>query len=411
MVRCRVVLSAALFFVVLPSITMDRIVAMDKRDKSIKKVINIAGIKGVTFCGNEEILINRWARYDEKGEFCKVINVSNNQCIDLLAQAGKSFRSLNPDSDKKRVLLSGDFKDVFIYDSQAKKMHSQRLSYIRRAWAIGFGCSPHTILFENSSSRSTISSCDYYDGSTVLEEKLSAILEKNPALYVDKYLPTQKILLFSTSQAIEGAYLYDCVEDELRCLVEHNVGYADCSSDASFVIYHHGPYHSTDRCSRVGGGKYVCDRNGCYILHLHNKRLIALDHDNDYCDSVVIHPSNKIVTTLSAVEKVIRHFCVQTGRCIAQHYSPTPEKDRICQKAEGRSNQDCLSFSSDGTMFAAIFPTQCVIYKVPFKVIYEVGDKKKFALMLWALKKYDDGLLPNEVVRLFMENVMKISKL
>ncbi len=406
MVRCRPALSMAICFVVSSGSAMDQPDFVLK--SSIKKVISIAKVRGITFCGNKEVLINRWASGEE---CCKVIDLSNNQCTDLLAQTdGKPFRflttqSLTYDNYKKRVLLYDDRCDVLVYDSETKKTYGTRLSESNACHPVAFGCSPNTILFETRSR--SISSYNYDDHSIVVEEKLADLLKNNDGFYVTDYLPTQKILLFSGLLADRGAYLYDCVENKLKCLMKTHPGYLGCSFDESFVVYHHGPYHSRERCLQD-----ICDRNGCYILHLHHNQLIALDHKNDPCCSVVIHPSNKFVTTLSTVEKVIQYFSAQTGRLIGQQYSPTPEKEKICSKTPaGHSNQDCLSFSPDGTMLAVAFPTQCVIYNVPFKVFYEVGEKKQFALILWALQNYDDGLLPNDVVRLLMNKIMEISRL
>lgn len=421
MIRYRVILSHIIFFMIVPAAAMDQPLSVFSQQKSIKKIIDVAEAQSIAFCGNEEILINRWGNIGAKQELTKVINVSNGQCIDLLAQTKSDvFYSLITDNlednNKRRALLFDcHSKKMLVYDSQTKKTYSQISP--NDCCPVAFGCLPNTIMFQYNHNLAEsydyiMQPCNYYDGSIVLDEKRAEFLKKRTEFFIIKHLSTKKMLLrFRDCDVMPGLYLYDCVKDELTCLIKHYVGYADLSSDESFVVYGHGHWHP--KTCETMNGEYICDHNRCYLLPLHtnlphdNKPIEVRDEGNCF-RRLRIHPNNKFFITLSRTKAEIQYWCAQTVECVATHYSPIPEKDKSINDIR---DQGFISFSPDGTMLAVAFPAQCVIYNVPFKVIYGIGAKKKFTSILLLLKNYQDGLLSKEIVQLLMKKIMDVSKL
>jgi WD40 repeat protein len=422
MSRYPVVLSAAIFFVVLLNNAMDQPPFVFPQQKLIKKIINIAGIQAMTFLDNNQIIILNTCSDPAKHRkpFLKVIEVfSNAKPVDLCpaSQCMVFNPILVPDSGKTKVLCPGGRNlegEVLVYDSQTKEKYNIKMPLVVLfPGTTSFGYLPNTIMFESGTFQAM--SYNYHDNTMVLEEKITSALRKIKKLAINNYLPTEKIIFISSaSHGSGGVYLYDLAGHKKKeCLTERRATEIECSSDESFIVLQKGPVHS-NTCPYVEYGNervYTCDCNRGYIVNMHDKECISLHNNDNHRCSIAIHPNNKCVATLSGIDNVIQYWCAKTGKYIAEHQSPTSEIDKLRPIPYDYSNKDRLSFSADGTMLAVIFPTQCVIYNVPFKVIYGIEAKNKLTSILLLLKNYQNGLLPQELVQLLMKKIVDVSKL
>lgn len=211
--------------------------------------------------------------------------------------------------------------------------------------------------------------------------------ERNMCAILDEY---EKKALFSTVEII----------------TQQNITNAEYSSDKVFIAFQAYPH--TNLCARMEYGDedgYMCDcNNRCYILYVHNNHCIALNDNNIHHHALAIHPNNKFITTLSGVDNLVHYWCAQTGNCVATHQSPTPIQDKAGHiDYVGRRR---LSFSADGNLLAAVFPTKCVVFNVPLEVLYGMG-RDKLMWILWCLKNYETNgsSLPKDIVNVLFDKL------
>lgn len=390
--------------------------AMDKQDKSINKIIDIGGIQAVKILGNDQVIIlNAFNRPQKSRQsFLKVIDLSSDAHPIDLHPEGHCCR-FNPilfsDSSKTKALCIGGidrYCSIFVYDSQTKKHVTPMIpACVMNSRTLNFGALPHTVVFQGGIN--PVHLYNYDDDTVVLEENITDALVKNEKIWIQQFLPMNKMILSRDNDGAVGIYLYNLTNHEIECLSKRRATDVEYSSDESFIAFQHGPVHLMD-CPHMEYNKeyiYSCDCSNCYIVHMHNKQCIPLGNDNSHRCSIAIHPHNKYVATLSGIDNLIQYWCAKTGKCVAQQQSPTPVIDKLKRIPEEYSFRDRISFSADGTMLAVAFPTKCVIFNTPFEVHFG-PEANKNIFVWWFLKHYEDGLLPNELMQLLIQKTRDV---
>jgi hypothetical protein len=173
---------------------------------------------------------------------------------------------------------------------------------------------------------------------------------------------------------------------------ESRIGHTLMSRDNSFAI------HMT--CHRV------------HLIDLIGKKSTIVLRNNDHrkhC-SVIIHP-NKYIFTMSCHTDSTMQIWDEMGNCILQQKSPTPDQDDEKERARNYSAYwDAFSLSACRKYLAVAFPTQCVIYRLPFKIIYGLKARDIFPYKFFLLKNYDNNMLPHDMVRLILKKCMYVSR-
>lgn len=147
------------------------------------------------------------------------------------------------------------------------------------------------------------------------------------------------------------------------------------------------------------GQTFISTNNafGVYLI-LNCAHFVKLTGENkpralrDPCASVMIHPNNKYIFTMSCHGDSTIQIWDSNGVCILRQQSPTPDEDNAKERARNYSAYwNAFSLSDCGKYLAVAFPTQCVIYELPFKMIYGI-DRGRLMRIVFFLKNIFGGI-------------------
>jgi hypothetical protein len=232
------------------------------------------------------------------------------------------------------------------------------------------------------------------DNSKQLQKPISSFLSKHNGAHLQYYNSTTQQAIYSDRN---GLYTHNFKNDfaSPRRVVtefESRRGYTLVSFDNVFAIHM--------SCHHI------------YLIDLIGKKatlLLSDDVNRKHC-SVIIHPSKYIFTMSCQTDSTIQVWD-EMGNCILQQKSPTPDADDEKETARNYSAYwDAFSLSACRKYLAVAFPTQCVIYRLPFKIIYGLKARNIFPYKFFLLKNYDNNMLPYDMVRLILKKCMYVSR-
>ena len=397
--------------------------AMDSKQFVIKKEkfgtdINIPNIKEVIFLGNSEIIA-----YQATGA-AFIIDLFHNEISGALNHYVKNSRwRLCSDQSKTRAMFSSeDLSGVVVYDSLSKKIKSKDfpLTLLRdNKWNTCFDESkPTSILCSGIMNR--IISGDY------MSEKINSEIFISQ-LYNNDEFKSHQYVFDSLSQstaiisAFYGGFRID-YESESHPHKNYPIESSSscknyvCSSDISFIAHYSdmaqdvivSPYAVNEEMYR----KALIPTSGCCITNIKTGDNTYLNHDKGVriapC-SIEFHPNNEVLVTMSAGSRIIEYWQAATGQLLARQQLPIYYAGKFINEV-GRLYK-YLSFSANGTLLAAAFPTEdglsdkIVVCDVPFEAQCGI-TKDRLIWMLWWLRnhQHDGNLLPKDIVRLLLHS-------
>ncbi len=201
-----------------------------------------------------------------------------------------------------------------------------------------------------------------------------------------------------------------------------------CNSDMSFIAHYSDLAqdiviaHYSDLAQDIVGT--VCNdeesyrvpltlASGCCLTNIKTGDNTYLNHDKGVriapC-SIEFHPNNEVLVTMSAGSRIIEYWQAATGQLLARQQLPIYYAGKFINEV-GMLHK-YLSFSANGTLLAAAFPTEnglsdkIVVCDVPFEVQGGV-ERSKLIWILWCLKNYklDGNFLPKDIVRLLFNSL------
>jgi len=433
MIACRVVLSVAIFFVVLPNIAMDQSGIVTVLEKSVWKCAT-AEQANIAFIENDRVIVHQ----KKKNPPAQVVHLFDGRRpvnLSLCCSAQKCHSFITTDQSKKRALLWCRHEDDYsynltVYDAAKNDVIecSDIPSNVRQGYSVDhchwkncFDESKPSSILTQVFMIGTVESYDYLAKDDAQDEgKLSSFAQdhrRGNHAYVFDSLRAKAAVVSQVATGFMINYGSNFnksmhVPKEIPILKKSlPTRHYLCSSDRSFIAYY--SQFLQDDCSSQGKDReneHVptsgCDCNVCYIVHTKGGDPIRL-HNNDIgvkpC-AMAIHPNNKALVTMSAGKRAIEYWAIQDGSLI--------KRQRLRLSVDGSFASEVgtcgeyVSFSANGKFLAAAFPAQYMILPVPFDVLYGIGAEKKVPLILWVLS---DRLLPKELVQLLINNIMKVS--
>lgn len=366
-----------------------------KKGLSVIKEITSIDIDDIAFIGNNFLVLHKECFNGLDDFFTRVVNLSDDRRENILTGRFPVINSTHLISafDKKSVMwqytIPGNEHQYVVcwqdYDSLSSTLSPKVHACEWPPQALG----DHGALISNLDGNEA----EVYwrkKGTWYLEKGITSFIQKNPGLYIVKYLPDNKALCKSIN-INSGYYVYDFKKNEMSSFIlfdnasPYNI---ECSSDGSFIAINDG---AISILSLRDGQKKVLKIKGSW------------DDKDEYDDKVrsaiEFHPNNIILAWLQ--KNIIRYWDALTGEKydIEHVYSNQQEKNILEQKL--REPKRGISFSADGSRIAGLFGNMCLVFNVPKEVRYGLSYRK-FGVIILALKeKVNDDLLQS-ILRRFI---------
>ncbi len=352
----------------------------------VKKTIPFKECHHIAFLENKALLISSKSDRQPSGVF----DWKKNKQIDhpLLKHDLFAFKI---DRWNRNILPWGGGKKIM----QGYNIKSQQL------WAISIPEHTRIIDFSCQTPDFLIIQDDYYtsydskiyllncnNDSKMLQETITSVLSKYERPVLQYYNPNTQQAIYTV---LDELYVHDFQDnnvtiEKFTTVSSSRYGSTYVSFDNAFAV------HFVDHYT--------------YCINLLGKKNMVLlnDNKNRKHASVMIHPNSKYIFTMSCQTDSTMGVWNAKGICILEQKSPTPDEDDKTERARNYSAYwNAFSLSSCGKYLAVAFPTQCVIFKVPFFI----ASPEKCIEILWCLKNYehDQARLPKDIVNVLFQQL------
>ena len=297
-------------------------------------------------------------------------------------------------------------RNVLPWHGHSKTVHGYNIQS-QRTWRV---CIPETAVlmgFSDQDPDSLIIQDNYFDtknikiyllnckdNSKIFQEPISSVLSKYEQVKLQYYNSNTQKVIYSLPDKL---YIHDLKNNvpikSFAIMPDCCGGQIFASCDNAFAIYLSG--HNT-RFIDLAGKK---------------RPLLLSDHEDREHASVMIHPNSNYIFTMSRGMDSMIQIWDNKGICILKQKSPTPDKDDATERArQYAAYWNAFSLSVCRKYLAVAFPTQCVIYRLPFDIMYGSDYRERFSNKLLLLKNSCNPRLPRDILWLLLKKLMYVSR-